>query len=176
MNYGKQTNLNVSNVHDDEKTIATAVNVIFVKRDKKTDELMIAIHKRKGNKAGAGQYALPGGTQKAGETMEETAIREMKEEVGVDVVEIEWHNFFQCIVNEKLHFVHHCFVCSKWKGKFKNTEPEKHEDLEWCPISKLPLDNFFVSKGNVINFIKGQAYNPAVNFNYKTQKKDEKNV
>ena len=30
MNYGKQTNLNVSNVHDDEKTIATAVNVMFL--------------------------------------------------------------------------------------------------------------------------------------------------
>lgn len=169
MNYGKQTNLNVSNVHDDEKTIATAVNVMFLKTDKKTGELMMAVHKRKGNKAGAGQYALPGGTQKAGETMEETAIREMEEEVGVKITDFKWNNFFQCIVNEKLHFVHHGFVCTKWKGKFKNTEPEKHEDLVWFPVKELPLDNFFVSKGNVVNYINNVPYDVSVNFNYKNK-------
>ncbi|MBP3431403.1 MAG: NUDIX hydrolase [Clostridia bacterium] len=171
MDYGKQNNLNISTVTDDEKTIATAVNVIFVKRQEETGEIMIAAHKRKGTKAGAGQYGLPGGTQKAGETMEETAVREMQEELGVKLIDFKWDNFFQCLVSEKLHFVHHAFVCTTWEGEFKNAEPEKHDDIEWFCLKDLPLHNFFVSKGNVINFMNGRAYDPSTNYDYKTQKK-----
>ena len=40
-----------------------------------------------------------------GETMEETLQRELLEEIGINVKleDIVWNNFFQCLVNEKIH-------------------------------------------------------------------------
>ena len=161
MNEVQKSNLDKSTVKDKERGIANAVNVIFVRENPKTGKLQTAIHKRIApNKAGYNQWAIPGGTQEAGETLEETAIREMTEEVGVKPIKIEFNNMFQAITEvetEKgiklLHFNHFAYVCTEWKGKFKNTEPEKHTDLVWCDIDELPIDDFFISKGNIINIL-----------------------
>lgn len=167
----KKSGLDKTTVKDKEKYIANAVNVIFVRPNPETDELQVAIHQRLAqNKAGYMQYALPGGTQEAGATFEETAIREMQEEVGVTPINLTFNNLFQCITEvEKdgevklLHFNHFGYVCDAWEGEFKNTEPDKHSDLEWCDVTALPLDNFFISKGNLINFVKGVAYSEDAN-------------
>ena len=172
MNEVKKSGLDKTTVKDNEKYIANAVNVIFVRPNPENGKLQVAIHQRlAANKAGYKQWALPGGTQEAGETMEETAVREMQEEVGVTPTHIVFNNMFQCITEvakpdgsvKLLHFNHFGYVCDEWKGEFKNTESDKHSDLEWCDIDELPLDNFFISKGNLINLVKGVAYSEEAN-------------
>lgn len=175
MDYGKQNNLNISTVKESEKTIAIAVNVMFLREDAKTGSTQMAIHKRiHPAKAGYNQYALPGGTQDGAETKEQAVVREMKEEVGVTILpeDLSLNNVFECMtvlkkgedVEKILHFYHFGFVCRKWQGEFKNDEPEKHTDLEWVDIDKLPLDNFFVSKGNVVNFVNNVPFSTDTDF------------
>lgn len=175
MDYGKQSNLNISTVKDSEKTIAIAVNVMFIRNNPQTGEKQMAIHKRiHPGKAGYNQYALPGGTQDGAEMKEQAVIREMQEEVGVTISlnDIKLNNVFECMtvtkkgdeVQKILHFYHFGFVCEKWQGKFINNEPNKHTDLEWVDISKLPLDNFFISKGNVVNYINNVPFSTDTDF------------
>ncbi len=177
----KKSGLDKTTVKDKEKYIANAVNVMFVRPNPETDKLQVAIHQRlAANKAGYLQWALPGGTQEAGETMKETAVREMQEEVGVKPIELEFNNMFECITEvEKdgevklLHFNHFGYVCTSWEGEFKNTEPDKHSDLEWCDVEALPLDNFFISKGNLINFVAGVPYSETANAVNRLEKTSE---
>lgn len=177
----KKSGLDKTTVKDKEKYIANAVNVMFVRPNPETDKLQVAIHQRlAANKAGYLQWALPGGTQEAGETMKETAVREMQEEVGVKPTELEFNNMFECITEvEKdgeiklLHFNHFGYVCTSWEGEFKNTEPDKHSDLEWCDVDALPLDNFFISKGNLINFVEGKPYSESANAINRLEKTSE---
>jgi 8-oxo-dGTP diphosphatase len=92
-----------------------------------------------------GEYSLPSGHLEDHEDASVCAIREVKEEVNVD------------IKNEDLKFAHCCerstpqedggpnrtyfdvfFVAKKWSGKIKNNEPDKCDDLLWADINKIP--------------------------------------
>lgn len=165
MDYGKQNNLNVTTVTKDERT--NACNAIIIKVE--NGEKFFLLGLRAKHKSGGGQWGLVGGTQAVGETMEETLKRELFEEIGVEVniEDIKWNNFFQCIATEKVHFDHHGFVVEKWIGEIQNKEPNKCDDLRWFSEKELPLDNFFVSKGNLVNYLNGEKYNKKTNFTYK---------
>ena len=130
---------------------------------------MFLLGLRAKHKSGGGQWGLIGGTQTIGETMEETLQRELLEEIGITVKleDVVWNNFFQCLVNEKIHFDHHGFVIENWSGEIENREPDKCDELKWFSEDELPLDNFFVSKGNLVNFLNENKYNKNTNFDYR---------
>jgi len=166
-NYGKQNNLNVTSLKAEERTIAC--NAIILRQEQ--NDIFVLLGMRANHKSGGGQWGLIGGTQTKGEKMEQTLQRELFEEIGVitDIDNIRWNNFFQCIATEKVHFDHHGFVVDfdKCKGEIVNKEPDKCDELRWFNIKHLPMDNFFVSKGNLINYINGDVYNPNINYNYR---------
>jgi 8-oxo-dGTP diphosphatase len=87
-----------------------------------------------------GYYALPGGRVDPGESFSQAAIREAKEEVGVD---IESDNLKQFLVAHALGkdgevWVNTVFEALEWEGELHNAEPEKSESLEWFPLDELP--------------------------------------
>lgn len=167
MEYGKQNNLNVTSLTNEERTIAC--NAIITKTENEKRYFLLGL--RAMHKSGGGQWGLVGGTQTLGETMEETLQRELFEEIGisVDLNDVVWNNFFQCIATEKVHFDHHGFVVEKWTGEIENKEPNKCDELRWFAEDELPLDNFFVSKGNLVNFLGGNKYNKTTNFDYRAR-------
>lgn len=168
MEYGKQTNLNVTSLKKEERTIAC--NAIITKIEGGKKYYLIGLRAK--HKSGGGQWGLVGGTQAIGETMEQTLQRELFEEIGINVElkDIKWDNFFQCIATEKVHFDHHGFVVEKWTGEVENKEPDKCDELKWVKEEDLPLDNFFVSKGNLVNYLNGEKYNTNTNFSYNKTK------
>lgn len=166
--YGKQINLSITSQTKEERSIAC--NAILVKTNE-NGERQFLLGLRAKHKSGGGQWGLIGGTQAKGETMEETLKRELKEEINIDVKleNIVWNNFFQCIAAPGVHFDHHGFVVETWSGKIENMEPNKCDGLKWFNENELPLDNFFVSKGNLLNFLENKEYQSKNNFNYNNQ-------
>ena len=97
---------------------------------KKEDEILL-VH-RKGKDANL-SWAFPGGTVEQGETVEQTAIRELKEETNVD-------GQFDCIIGDRVHPYskkHMAYVAMSPLSFDLKLGDEDLDDLQWVKISEL---------------------------------------
>lgn len=98
--------------------------------------------KRQGSH-GAGAWSVPGGWMEFGETPEEAAIREVKEEVDLDITVPRALSFTNDIFEDEGK---HC--CTIWlAAAIKNDtamikEPNKISDMKWTNFKKLPRPMF----------------------------------
>ncbi len=85
-----------------------------------------------------GEYTVPAGHMDGGETVMRAAIREGKEEAGVDLKETDLS--FSTVMHriEDEERVDFFFEVHAWEGEPFNAEPEKCDDLRWFPINALP--------------------------------------
>lgn len=87
----------------------------------------------------AGCWSLPGGKVEYMETVENAVIREINEELGIDIV-IER---LLCVTNhiiqsENVHWVAPTFVAHIVNGKVQNKEPHALQEVQWFPIDDIP--------------------------------------
>lgn len=88
-----------------------------------------------------GLWEIPGGKIETGETPEETLIRELKEELGIDVFAKDLRPLtFVSHVYEKFHLVMLVFLCKRWTGTV--TLLERQEKSEW--VKPLELGNYLM--------------------------------
>lgn len=109
-----------------------------------------------------GYYGLPAGKVEIGESFLQTAIREAKEETGVDVNEedLEFVHLSHRSLRKENNgeWVDVYFKVRDWKGKPHNAEPDLHGELSWFSIDKLP-DNLIPSTRFALEEIKkGKQY------------------
>ena len=117
----------------------------------------ILLGKRKGSH-GSGQYAFPGGHLEYMEGFEECARREILEETGIKVKNVQ----FQYLANIKeyapKHYVH-VGLTADWKGgEPKVLEPEKLESWGWYDMSRLPKPMFFACILAIKHYKNKQIY------------------
>lgn len=96
-----------------------------------------------------GYFSIPAGSLDAGEEILPAAIREAKEEVGVDVKEedIKLANVQHCKMGEDT-WINFFYVANVWEGEPKVCEPHKHSEVKWVKISELPKEMIpYVQKG-----------------------------
>lgn len=97
-----------------------------------------------------GNYSLVAGHVYEGETFTQAAVREAKEETGVEIEEKDLEVVHIMQRNSKTgnrdERIDVFFVVKKWKGEIRNMEEHKCDDLSWFPIDSLPE--------NTIPFIK----------------------
>ena len=88
---------------------------------------------------GAGSWSLPGGHLEFGESFEETAAREVKEETGLDIKNIRFgavtNDYFK---EENKHYIT-IWMLSDWAaGTAMITEPDRCAAQAWCTFDDLP--------------------------------------
>lgn len=124
----------------DRFKLIASVYLLFIKDNQ------ILLLRRKNTGYEDGNYGLVAGHLDEHESLTHGAIREAKEESGVDIdpkdleVKTTMHRKQS---DERVDFF---FEVKKWSGEIINTEPDKCDDLRWFPLNNLP--------SNIIPYIK----------------------
>lgn len=91
-------------------------------------------------------WTAPGGRSEKGETLKETLLREVKEEVGITDLKIE--KFLGEFPGAKEGDVVHMYLCTS-EQEAKLMEPDKFSEWKWFGKDEIP-ENFINSKGEEI--------------------------
>jgi len=91
---------------------------------------------------GVGLWNGFGGKADAGETIFETAVRELREESGVDAMDLEKRGIISFSFEDGKEIEVHVFVASNFSGEPCETDEMKPQ---WFDISDLPFDKMWAS-------------------------------
>ena len=98
----------------------------------------VLLAQRPEGKSMAGLWEFPGGKVEVGETPEATLIRELKEELDIDVTEACLAPFtFASHGYEKFHLLMPLYVCRRWEG---DMAPLEGQVLKW--VSPLRMGDY----------------------------------
>lgn len=95
----------------------------------------ILIAKRPEGKSLAGLWEFPGGKVEPGETPEAALVRELEEELSIEVCESCLSPFtFASHTYENFHLLMPLFLCRKWDGEIVARE---HPEIAWVRANRL---------------------------------------
>ncbi len=99
------------------------------------DDNRILLAKRPEGKAFAGLWEFPGGKVEVGETLEQALIRELREELDMDVKESCLAPFsFASHAYDDFQLIMPLYICRRWKRQIK---PMEGQELAWVAAHKL---------------------------------------
>lgn len=108
----------------------------------KNEQGQVLLQRRQGTKLWPGFLALPAGHIDEGENAYETAIREAREELGINITRDNIIDSF--VVNRRnkslMTYFDVYFEVDGYTGEIQISEPEKCSELVWADINKLPED------------------------------------
>jgi 8-oxo-dGTP diphosphatase len=102
------------------------------------DETLL-IRKKRG--VGSGQWVGPGGKVEAGETPRDCVVREVREEVGIEVLDPEKAGVF-VYRSDDWDAVVHVFRATEYDG---TPEETKEADPAWFPVDDLPFSEMWAT-------------------------------
>lgn len=110
-----------------DKPIRKAVRCYLIK-----DNEVVVTKYKKGNKK-EGYYDIPGGKIEEGESPKQTAIREMKEETGIEIQNLKYKGIMTIEYPDRM-FIFDTFISKEYEG-----EPQEFEEntSEWIDIDEL---------------------------------------
>lgn len=95
----------------------------------------VLIAQRPQGKAQAGLWEFPGGKVEPGEQPEVALIRELQEELGIDVTQACLAPMtFASHAYEDFHLLMPVYVCRRWNGE---VEKREHSDIRWVRPNRL---------------------------------------
>lgn len=106
-----------------------------------------------------GLWSLPSGHVEANEGLKTAIIRELKEEINVDVVNKNVE--FKHVIHRRSDcytYIDFFFNCKSWEGIIVNNEPNKCSEIKWFNLENLPSDiipyvkNIIIEKEQKNNF------------------------
>jgi len=115
------------------KLLVTAVALVDV-------DGRVLMARRPAGKSMAGLWEFPGGKVEASETPEEALVRELREELGVDISESCLAPFsFASHAYEDFHLIMMVYVCRTWKGTLRAQEGQTLKWLRPMRLNQLPM-------------------------------------
>jgi len=126
-------------------TFPVAVHIFFV-RDKQ-----VLLLRRFNTGYEDGNYSVVAGHVEAGERVTAAAIREAKEEVGVDLLPKDLRVvgvMHRKSGDERVDFF---LAVTNWQGELTNCEPHKCDEMAWFPLNVLPT--------NIIPYVRQALHN-----------------
>jgi len=114
--------------------MAKKVTIVFLLRD---DEICLGMKKRG---FGVGLWNGTGGKVLEGETSEDAAKREAKEEFGIDLIELNDMGKIIFIYKDGVELESSIYVSRKWNG-----EPAESEEMKpmWFKTNDLPYESMW---------------------------------
>ncbi|MCA0432304.1 MAG: 8-oxo-dGTP diphosphatase MutT [Proteobacteria bacterium] len=110
--------------------VVLVVAVALIDRDGR-----VLLSKRPEGKALAGLWEFPGGKIEAGERPERALIRELKEELNIDVAESCLAPLtFASHAYDDFHLLMPLYVCRRWKGE---AEAMEGQEIKWVRAKNL---------------------------------------
>jgi 8-oxo-dGTP diphosphatase len=99
----------------------------------------VLVQQRPAHKSWAGWWEFPGGKVRDGETPEATIVRELREELGLDITESCLAPFtFTSYAYDDFHLLMPLYLCRVWKGA---PVPQEGQTLKWIrpmALGRLP--------------------------------------
>ncbi len=128
-----------------EKIIKVGIGVMIKNNNK------ILLGHRSANRVDTGgiyepdTWSLPGGKQEYEENIVETAIREVKEETNLTIVNPEVYSVSDDFQPDR-HFVTIEMITEQYSGELKVMEPDKEDDWKWFDLDDLPNNIYSPSR------------------------------
>lgn len=130
-----------------QKKIVTVVAAALVRSDKR-----ILLARRPEGKPMAGLWELPGGKLEQGEIPEAALVRELQEELAINVRQENLKPFaFASHAYDDFHLLMPVFMCREWEG---DPSPQELQEIAWAaagevhdypaPAADKPLFDSFV--------------------------------
>lgn len=134
-----------------------AVHLIIIRDNK------ILLLKRFNTGVFDGYWCMPTGKIEEGESPLQAIIREAKEEVGLDInpslatiVTANVPNIFDS--SSKYKDINFFFICNNFENEPINMEPDKHDQMQWFDIDKLPNPMVDAVKQGIKQYLQSVAY------------------
>lgn len=127
---------------------------LYFKKDGKT-----AFIKRQNTGWMDGYYGFPAGKVEKNEAFTQAAVREAKEEVGID---LKPENLRQVLTVHRhtpdMDWIDAIFEVIDWEGELFNAEPHMHGELVWLNLAELPENIVPVNRFIIEQITAGNHY------------------
>lgn len=114
--------------------VCLAVHLLIIK-----DNKILLQRRNNPNKYAYRKLAMPAGHLEAGENPDEALIREMKEELGIDLKDFELVQVMS-LNGDTGVYDSYFYLCKDYDGEIRNMEPENIETVDWYDMSE-PLED-----------------------------------
>ena len=149
-----------------EKNIRKAVRCFVIK----DNDVLVVKYKRNNLK---GYYDIPGGKIEEPESIEQTAIREIKEETGLEVRDLKYRG------NMRIEYPNRIYECAILLTSESKGEPQEFDENEslWININELLQQEKLLPDIMILDrfFIKGLLDND-INFDMYIKVDDNENI
>ena len=122
----------------------------------------VLLARRPEGKSMAGLWEFPGGKIKTNETPDDTIVREVKEELSLEIDKDSLVPFsFNTYTYEKFHAIIFCYICRIWKGTPLSKNKQK---VLWIEIEKLKNYEFLAGSQAFIQKLINLRKNIKINY------------
>jgi len=97
----------------------------------------ILFGKRKGE-SGYGKWCVPGGHLEYFETFDECAVRETREETGIEIENVQFATATNDMFQDGAHYITIIMVADWKSGEVQLMEPDKFFEWRWAPWDNIP--------------------------------------